>query len=43
VHAKTFSRTEENAKDTEVERDIPVVKSYTVFHVGQNEALPMQH
>lgn len=40
VYADRFTRTEENDKGEEIEREIPFMKAYTVFNVEQIEGLP---
>lgn len=40
VYADTFTRTETNDQGNDVERRIPFLKSYTVFHVDQIAGLP---
>jgi len=40
VYADRFRRTETNDKGEDVEREIPFLKSYTVFNVEQIEGLP---
>ena len=39
VYANTFTKTEENLDGTEIEREIPFLKSYTVFNIEQIEGL----
>lgn len=40
VYASTFSRTEQNDKGEDIERDIPFLKAYTVFNALQCDGLP---
>jgi antirestriction protein ArdC len=40
VYANTISKTEDDGSGTEVEREIPFMKGYTVFNVEQIEGLP---
>lgn len=40
VYASTFTRTEEDAEGQEIDREIPFLKSYTVFNVEQIDGLP---
>lgn len=40
VYASRFTRTERDAAGDEVERDIPFLKTYTVFNCDQIEGLP---
>lgn len=43
VYANSITRTEENAKGDETEREIHYMKGYTVFNVEQIEGLPEQY
>ena len=43
VYANSITRTEENAKGEEAEREIHYMKGYTVFNVEQIEGLPEQY
>ncbi|QVL31635.1 DUF1738 domain-containing protein [Telmatocola sphagniphila] len=40
VYASSFTKTEEDENGQELERDIPFLKSYTVFNAEQIEGLP---
>jgi len=40
VYANTITKTEDDGSGTEVEREIPFMKGYTVFNVEQIEGLP---
>ncbi len=43
VFADRFTKTEENDKGEETEREIPFMKGYTVFNVEQIEGLPARY
>lgn len=43
VYADRITRTEENGKGEEIERQIPFMKGYTVFHVEQIEGLESEY
>lgn len=43
VYADRFTKTEENDKGEEFEREIPFMKGYTVFNVEQIEGLPARY
>jgi antirestriction protein ArdC len=43
VYADRMTRTETDARGTEVEREIPFLKGYTVFNAEQCEGLPAQY
>src|SRR3546814_3963675 len=43
VYASTFTKSEANENGEEVERDIPLLKGYTVLNVEQIEELPAHY
>ena len=43
VYADRFTRIDTDANGNEVEREIPFLKAYTVFNVGQISGLPAQY
>ena len=43
VYADRFTKTETGDKGQEIEREIPFMKGYTVFNVGQIDGLPAQY
>jgi antirestriction protein ArdC len=43
IYASRFTKTETDAKGSEVERDIPFLKAYTVFNVAQIDGLADRH
>lgn len=43
VYASRFTKTENDGRGGEVERDIPFLKTYTVFNVDQIEGLPERY
>lgn len=42
VFANSFTKTEQNDKGEDIEREIPFMKAYTVFNVEQIEGLPAE-
>ncbi len=43
VYANTVTKTEDDGKGTDVEREIPFMRGYTVFNVEQIEGLPERY